>query len=128
MRSVEEHQRIVLAEANPLTGQQVPLLAADGLVLAEAVAATWPLPSFDNSSMDGYAVRAVDLEGATDAAPVRLPVHGDLAAGQEAQARLEPGTAIRIMPGAPIPDGADAVVPVEWTDGATDVVTVTRAP
>ncbi|MGA0978435.1 MAG: gephyrin-like molybdotransferase Glp [Candidatus Nanopelagicales bacterium] len=128
MRSVEEHQRIVLAEANPLTGQQVPLLAADGLVLAEAVAATWPLPSFDNSSMDGYAVRAVDLGGATDAAPVRLPVHGDLAAGQEAQARLEPGTAIRIMTGAPIPDGADAVVPVEWTDGATDVVTVTRAP
>ena len=128
MRSVEEHQRIVLGDAGPLPSQRVPLLDADGLVLSEAVTASWPLPSFDNSSMDGYAVRVDDLAGATDSHAVRLPVRGDIAAGQEAAQRLEPGTAVRIMTGAPIPEGTEAVVPVEWTDGATDVVAITRAP
>ena len=128
MRSVEDHQRIVLGDATPLPAARVPLLEADGLVLAESVAASWPLPSFDNSSMDGYAVRAVDLAGASEDSPVRLPVRGDLAAGQQALNALEAGSAIRIMTGAPVPDGADAVVPVEWTDGATDVVSITRAP
>jgi len=128
MRSVEEHQRIVLGDAAPLPTEQVPLLEADGLVLAESVAARWPLPSFDNSSMDGYAVRAADIDGASEGSPVRLPVRGDLAAGQEAVQTLEPGTAIRIMTGAPVPEGADSVVPVEWTDGRTDEVSITRAP
>lgn len=128
MRSVEEHQRIVLGDAQPLPAQSVPLLDADGLVLAESVTASWPLPSFDNSSMDGYAVRVADLAGASEASAVRLPVRGDIAAGQEAAQRLEPGTAVRIMTGAPIPDGTEAVVPVEWTDGAIDEVAITRAP
>ena len=128
MRSVEEHQRVVLGDADALPAQRVALLDADGLVLAEPVTATWPLPSFDNSSMDGYAVRVDDLAGATESSAVRLPVRGDIAAGQEAAQRLEPGTAVRIMTGAPVPDGTEAVVPVEWTDGATDVVSITRAP
>lgn len=128
MRSVEDHQAAVLGDAAPLAAQRVPLLDADGLVLAESVAATWPLPSFDNSSMDGYAVRAQDVSTASTSAPVRLPVRGDLAAGQSAVDRLEPGTAVRIMTGAPVPEGADAVVPVEWTDGATDEVTISQAP
>ena len=128
MRSVEEHQRIVLGDASPLPSQRVALLEADGLVLAESVSASWPLPSFDNSSMDGYAVRVDDLAGATETSAVRLLVRGDIAAGQEAAERLEPGTAVRIMTGAPIPEGTEAVVPVEWTDGSTDVVAITRTP
>ena len=128
MRSVEEHQRVVLGDARPLEAVRVSLLDADGLVLAESVTADWPLPSFDNSSMDGYAVHAIDVAGATEATPVRLPVRGDIAAGQESAQRLEPGTAVRIMTGAPVPEGADAVVPVEWTDGATDEVSISRAP
>jgi molybdopterin molybdotransferase len=128
MRSVEEHQRVVLTDARPMPSERVPLLQAEGLVLAEPVTASWPLPAFDNSSMDGYAVRARDVAGAAGDAPVRLPVRGDLAAGQAAVDRLEPGTAIRIMTGAPLPDGADAVVPVEWTDGGTGEVGISRVP
>lgn len=128
MRSVEEHQRVVLGDARPLEAVRVSLLDADGLVLAESVTADWPLPSFDNSSMDGYAVHAIDVASATEATPVRLPVRGDIAAGQESGQRLEPGTVVRIMTGAPVPEGADAVVPVEWTDGATDEVSISRAP
>jgi molybdopterin molybdotransferase len=128
MRSVEEHQRVVLGDARPLEAVKVSLLDADGLVLAESVTAGWPLPSFDNSSMDGYAVHAVDVAGASEASPVRLPVRGDIAAGQDGAQRLEPGTAVRIMTGAPVPEGADAVVPVEWTDAATAAVSIARAP
>jgi molybdopterin molybdotransferase len=128
MRSVEEHQRIVLGDAQPLPAQRVSLIDADGLVLAEPVSASWPLPSFDNSSMDGYAVRAQDVAGASESTPIRLPVRGDIAAGQEPATHLEPGTAVRIMTGAPVPVGADAVVPVEWTDGSTDQVAITRTP
>lgn len=128
MRSVEEHQRVVLGDTKPLPAESTSLLDADDLVLAESVTAGWPLPSFDNSSMDGYAVRAIDVVGASETSVVRLPVRGDIAAGQEAAERLEPGNAVRIMTGAPIPQGADAVVPVEWTDAATDVVAITLAP
>jgi len=128
MRPVEEHQRIVLGDATPLPPERVPLLGADGLVLAEAVSAAWPLPAFDNSSMDGYAVRAEDVAGASEASPVRLPVRGDLAAGHQEAHSLDPGTAVRIMTGAPVPAGADSVVPVEWTDAATDVVAINRVP
>lgn len=128
MRSVAEHQRVVLSDAQPLPAQRVSLIDADGLVLAEAVSASWPLPSFDNSSMDGYAVRVADLAGASESSPVRLPVRGDIAAGQEPATHLESGTAVRIMTGAPIPEGTEAVVPVEWTDGSTAEVAITRTP
>lgn len=126
MRPVDEHQRAVLAGSVPLPVVRLALLDALGLVLAEDVTAAWPLPSFDNSSMDGYAVRAIDVSSATENDPVRLTVIGDVAAGHVPQSGVQPGTAIRIMTGAPLPDGADAVVPVEWTDARTDVVAITR--
>lgn len=128
MRSVAEHQRVVMGDAVPLASEPTTLVDADALVLAEPVTAAWPLPSFDNSSMDGYAVRAADVAGASAASPVRLPVLGDIAAGQDAVDQLQPGTAVRIMTGAPIPAGTDAVVPVEWTDASTDMVAISRAP
>ena len=86
-------------------------------MLAEDVTAAVALPSFDNSSMDGYAVHAADVAGAAQQAPAMLPVTGEIAAGDVGAYRLAPGTAIKIMTGARLPAEADAVVPVEWTDG-----------
>ncbi|WP_424184057.1 gephyrin-like molybdotransferase Glp [Actinokineospora sp. G85] len=107
----------------PLPVTDVPLAGARGLVLAEDVVAGVSLPPFDNSAMDGYAVRAED----TAAAPVSLPVTDDIPAGRTAVRPLEPGTAQRIMTGAPLPAGADAVVQVELTDGGTGAVRVAQA-
>ena len=88
-------------------------------MLAADAVATAPLPSFDNSSMDGYAVHASDIAGAAADAPVTLPVTDQIPAGDIRAVTVAPGTCMRIMTGAMIPDGADAVVPVEWTDGGT---------
>ena len=95
----------------------MPTAAALGRVLAEPVRAATSLPPWDNSAMDGYAVVAADTSGAADAAPARLAVAGDVAAGSEfvADAAVRPGFAARIATGAPVPPGADAVVPVELT-------------
>jgi molybdopterin molybdotransferase len=90
-----------------------------GRVLARDVVAPGPLPRFRNSQMDGFAVRAADVAAAGPDAPVTLPVAGDVAAAPGEPAPLEPGTAVRIMTGAPVPDGADAVIPVEDTDHLT---------
>ncbi|WP_344099330.1 molybdenum cofactor synthesis domain-containing protein [Myceligenerans crystallogenes] len=98
--------------------QLVPVGDALGRVLAGDVLAPEPLPRFRNSQMDGFAVRAADIAGATVGAPVILPVAGEIAAGSAA-APLAPGTAVRIMTGAPVPAEADAVVPVEDTDVGT---------
>jgi molybdopterin molybdotransferase len=95
----------------------VPLAEAQGLVLAEDVVAQLSLPVFDNSAMDGYAVRAEDVAGATPDHPVLLPVAEDIPAGRTDDLTLQPGTAHRIMTGAPLPAGATAIVPVEATDG-----------
>jgi len=127
MRSVDDHRDAALALGTPLAPVRVPLLDALGCVLAEEVTAAWPLPSFDNTSMDGYAVRAADLAGASESTPVTLPVIDDVAAGHLPSRALAPGSAIRIMTGARIPEGADAVVPVEWTDGGTEAVAITLA-
>ncbi len=127
MRSVEEHQRIALEAVRPLEPITLPLLDAAGCVLAEDVSAAWPLPSFDNSSMDGYAVLAADVAGASAESPVTLDVVDDVPAGYRATERVAPGRAIRIMTGAPLPDGADAIVPVEATDAGTDRVEI-RSP
>jgi molybdopterin molybdotransferase len=125
MRSVEEHQRVVneLITARPAVA--VELRDAEGLVLAEDVTAVLSLPVFDNSAMDGYAVRADEVASATAERPVKLPVAEDIPAGRTDIPTLDPGTAHRIMTGAPIPAGATAIVPVEATDGGTDVVTIT---
>ncbi len=120
MRSVAEHQRAVtdlFAErAACLITRQVPLAEASGRVLADDLLAPGPLPAFANSSMDGYAVRAADVADASEAHPAVLPVTTDVPAGAANLVALEPGTAQRIMTGAPVPPGADAVVPVEATD------------
>jgi molybdopterin molybdotransferase len=126
MRSVEEHQRVVteLIAARPATAAD--LRDAEGLVLAAEVTAALSLPVFDNSAMDGYAVRADEVASATPESPVKLPVAADIPAGRIDVPALGPGSAHRIMTGAPIPAGATAIVPVEATDGRTDVVTISE--
>lgn len=126
LRPVAEHQGRIAELLGVLAPTTVPVDEARGLVLAEAVLAPEELPSFDNSAMDGYAVRAADVAGASEATPVRLPVAADIPAGSPV-GRLEPGTAHRIMTGAPLPRGADTVVEVERTDAGTETVTITAA-
>ncbi|MGW7021850.1 gephyrin-like molybdotransferase Glp [Streptomyces decoyicus] len=117
--SVAEHLEDVLSKIAPLDPIELQILEAQGCVLVEDITVPVALPPFDNSSMDGYAVRAADVEGATEEAPVALTVIGDVAAGSGELPEVGPGQAARIMTGAPLPPGADAVVPVEWTDGGT---------
>ena len=99
--------------------------AALDRVLAEDVKSPLALPPWDNASMDGYAVRAADVRGASAQAPATLPVSGTIAAGGDASVALAPGTAVRIMTGAPVPPGADSVVRVEDTDGGAERVRIT---
>ena len=127
MRSVEEHRRVVadlITRRPPVT---VAIADALGLVLADDVVAPLSLPGFDNSAMDGYAVVADDVAGATAEQPVLLPVAEDIPAGRTDPLTLKPGTAHRIMTGAPLPTGATAVVPVEATNAATDTVEIRAA-
>ena len=124
LSTVEAYQAAILSAITPLASTSLELSAAEGCVLAEDVTAAVALPSFDNSSMDGYAVRAADVAGASQESPATLPVTGEIAAGDIGAYRLAPGTAIRIMTGAQLPAGADAVVPVEWTDGGTAQVAI----
>ncbi len=116
LRSVDEHLAIVLDGIGSIEPIELTLLDAQGLLLAENITSDFPLPSFDNSAMDGYAVRAIDTREATREAPVRLQVVGDVAAGAKSRSGMGPGLAMRIMTGAPIPAGADAVIPLEDTD------------
>jgi len=128
MLSVDAHLADCLAAIKPLPAREVALLEAAGCLLAEDVVSAIDMPRFDNSSMDGYAVRAAELASAGPDSPVALPVLGDIPAGHAAASRLEPGTTLRIMTGAPLPVGADAVVPVEWTDAGDSQVLIERAP
>lgn len=122
MRTVAEHAALVAALLPPTEVVTLPLAEAAGRVLAADVVAARPLPAFDNSAMDGYAVRAAEIAAASPEQPVRLPVAEDVPAGRIDGPALAAGTAHRIMTGAPMPDGADAVVQVEATDGGTDTV------
>ncbi|WP_405810661.1 molybdopterin molybdotransferase MoeA [Streptomyces sp. NBC_01520] len=120
--SVDEHLDDILAAVRPLEPIELQLPDAQGCVLVEDVMVEVALPPFDNSSMDGYAVRISDIEGASEEFPAVLTVIGDVAAGDGGLAdgrSVGPGEAARIMTGAPLPAGAEAVVPVEWTDGGT---------
>jgi molybdopterin molybdotransferase len=119
MLQVEEAQARVLAEVETLGVEQVPFAEAFGRVLREDVVAPDDAPPADNSGMDGYALRADDTPGT-------LRVLGDIAAGHVPATRVEPGTALRIMTGAFVPDGADAVAQVEITDGGLEAVRVDR--
>ena len=125
MISVEQHLERILATVRRLSPSRMGLLDAQGAVLAEDVTARVDLPGFDNSAMDGYAVRAQDVATAGPATPVDLDVVGDIAAGELRTLTLPPGRTYRIMTGAPVPDGADAIVPVEDTDGGAQVVSIT---
>jgi molybdopterin molybdotransferase len=124
MLSVAEYLDLVLDSVSELPPMELPISDANGCVLAEDIYARWPLPSFDNSSMDGYAVIASDLVGASESAPIALPVIDDIPAGFKSLETLRSGQAIRIMTGAPMPAGADSVIPVESTDGGSDVVVI----
>ncbi|MFG2882376.1 gephyrin-like molybdotransferase Glp [Streptomyces sp. NPDC048297] len=115
--SVDEHLEDILSTVRPLDPIELQLLDAQGCVLVEDVMVPVSLPPFDNSSMDGYAVRVADVEGAGEEFPAVLEVVGDVAAGAVGLVHVGPGQAARIMTGAPLPPGAEAVVPVEWTDG-----------
>jgi len=116
MISVEEAQRQILARIGPpLSTEHVPLTHAWQRVLASEVAADCDIPPFTNTSMDGFAVVASDTSEAGANAPVRLEVVSTIAAGHPSQTILAPGQCMRIMTGAPLPVGADAVVQVEWT-------------
>ncbi|OIK01559.1 gephyrin-like molybdotransferase Glp [Streptomyces colonosanans] len=115
--SVDEHLKDILATVRPLEPIELNLLDAQGCVLVDDVTVPLSLPPFDNSSMDGYAVRVADVEGASEEFPAVLTVIGDVAAGSADLLEVGPGQAARIMTGAPLPPGAEAVVPVEWTDG-----------
>lgn len=122
--SVDDYREGILAGLEPLDPITLPLADSHGCVLAEDVVAQWPLPSFDNSSMDGYAVLASDVSSAAEASPVTLTVIDDVPAGSRADVALRPGCAVRIMTGAPIPSGTDCIVPVEMTDAGTDSVEI----
>ena len=116
MISVDEALEKVLACVDVLEPERKPILACLGQVLAEAVHSTIDIPPLDNSAMDGYALRADDTAGASEASPRSLAVVGDVADGALPGKPVAPGTAVRIMTGAPLPQGADAVVQFEHTD------------
>ncbi len=124
MRSVEDHARIVAGLVEPAPALTVPLAEADGRILAADLNAPISLPPFANSAMDGYAVRRADLVGF----PIELAVSQDIPAGRMDTGPLLAGTAARIMTGAPIPDGADTIVPVERTDAGVRTVRIDSAP
>lgn len=125
---VADHRDRILEAITPLTPFPQPLMEALGLALAEEVVAPISLPSFDNSAMDGYAVVAADVAGAAEDNPIVLPVVGEIGAGRASIMALSPGSAVKIMTGAPVPRGADAVVPYEWTDRGVAQVRITREP
>jgi len=127
MLSVEEHLATILAAVRPAGPVRLALSDSLGLVLCEDIRSLVDLPGFDNSAMDGYAVRSADVEGADPAvlgSAVTLPVVGEVAAGGVATIPVRPGEAVRIMTGAMLPQGADAIVKVEDTDGGTESVEI----
>jgi molybdopterin molybdotransferase len=126
LKNVDQHLADILSQIEPIAPLDLQLLDAHGCMLSEAVVSEVDLPPFDNSSMDGYAVRVADVAGASEASPVKLPVVGDIAAGSQAAYTVQSGLTVRIMTGAPVPTGADAVVPLEWTDGGLAGVAINR--
>src|SRR5687767_14435181 len=127
MLSVPEASARILENIKPLGIERVPLLDALGRVLAESIVAPLTIPPWDNSAMDGYAVRAADIAGASKERPVVLPVAETIAAGAFPSRALSAGEAMRIMTGAPLPTGADSVVRVEDTDAGVTRVEIRDA-
>lgn len=127
MIQVEEAIRKLMARARPLGVEEVPVLKALGRVLREDITSPFPIPPFSKSAMDGYAVRSADVRTASVASPVELRVLEDVPAGKVGKHPVTPGTAARIMTGASIPPGADAIVMVEYTERTRDGVRITQA-
>lgn len=119
MTTFEEARSLILSSVAPLGRERVPIVAAAGRVLAEDIRAPWDIPRWDNSAMDGYAVRSADC-----GAPATLKLTGRQAAGGTVGPRVTPGCAVRIMTGSPIPEGCDAVVPFEEAEEAPGQVKV----
>ncbi len=127
MLAVEEARERVLARFQPLLAESIPLTEALGRVLAEDALAQTSSPPFANSAMDGYALRSADTRGATTAAPVRLRLVGEVPAGSVYPGVVAAGEAVRILTGAPLPDGADAALQQELTEVADGWVTISAA-
>jgi molybdopterin molybdotransferase len=127
MITVDEALEKILSHIQPLGFEKVSILEALGRVIAEDMIAPRDLPPYDNSGMDGYAVRYEDIRDASEKNPVRLEVIEDLRAGFISKRTVQKGQAIRIMTGAPIPKGADAVVPVEETERGNGFVFILKA-
>jgi molybdopterin molybdotransferase len=127
LTSVEAHLADILDTIRPLPPTQLGITEAEGCVLAEDITASRPLPPFDNSAMDGYALMSSDVTGASKDSPITLRVSGEVAAGDTGAYAITPGSALRITTGAQLPGGADAVVPVEDTDGGVAQVRIRAA-
>jgi len=127
LTSVEAHLADITGSISPLPPTRLGIAEAEGCVLAEDITASRPLPPFDNSAMDGYALAAADIAGAAPDSPITLQVTGEVAAGDSGACAVTPGTCTRITTGAKLPGGADAVVPVEDTDGGLARVMIRRA-
>jgi molybdopterin molybdotransferase len=113
--SVDDAMALLLADVQPMADEAVSLLDARHRILSGPIVATRTQPPFDVSAMDGYAVRAADVATVSAAHPARLKLIGESAAGQRFTGRVDPGSAVRIFTGAPVPDGADAIVIQEYT-------------
>ena len=124
LKPVDTHLQEVLAAVAPLGSLDLNLSDAHGCVLAEDVFTTFALPPFDSAAVDGYAVRSSDTRAATPTTPVVLPVTGDVLPGSTTPFSVQAGLSVRIVAGSPMPPGADAVVPREWTDGGIANVAV----
>lgn len=127
MTTVDEAIKLILGTVSPLACERVPLEEALGRVLCDDIRSGRDVPSFANSAMDGFAVRWSDVAAASSSAPVSLAIRDTVRAGRATRKRILPGTAIRIMTGAPVPAGADAIVRVEYTETAAGRVRVSRA-
>ncbi len=128
MISADEALAQVLGSVSTLGVERVSIRDALGRVLAEEIRSSRDIPGFDNSAMDGYAVRAADVSAASESSPRRLRVMETVAAGSMPTVRLKAGEAARIMTGAPVPEGADAIVPVERTRSSDGVVEIMKEP
>jgi molybdopterin molybdotransferase len=128
MKRVADHLSDVLGRVGPLAPIDVGLLDAHGAVTAQDVIAPWALPQYDHAAQPGYALRAADVQAATADDPVTLPVVADVGAGDHTAHALGPGHSARVSSGAPLPRGADTVVPVGETDAGVATVTLTAAP
>lgn len=124
MKNVDDYLGELLAQQPHLPPHTVGLADALGAISAQPVRAQHPIPLFDNSAMDGYAVHAQDVQTASPSSPVELPVTADIPAGATTQSHVAGGSAARIMTGAPMPTGADLIVPVEHTDAGVSTVQI----